>query len=225
MKPQTFKEKTEIELDEIFQSFERSLEIERRYHELLDNIQEGFQVVDYDWRYVYVNDAVVKHSKLSREDLIGFTMIERYPGIEKTAMFNVLQNCMKSRISKKFINEFTYPDQSKAWFELSIQPIKEGIYILSTDITEHKKIELAREQHIKEIEQLLFKISHEVRHPVCHIMGVSNLLDNSLITLEEFKIVISHVKKSVGLLDTYTRELTQFVSEMKMNADDNKKTD
>jgi hypothetical protein len=219
MKDASIKGKSEQALEELFNSFKESLQIERRYHELLDNMKEGFQVIDFNWKYVYVNNAVVKQSKSLKEELIGYGIKERYPGIEKTEMFKALEDCMINRIPRKFVNEFIYPDQTRAWFELTIDPVVEGISVLSNDITVYKQNEQDRDQHIQEIEQLLFKISHEVRHPVCHILGISHLLENSLLTLEEFKTVISHVRKSVELLDVYTRELTNFVSEMRMTAD------
>ena len=34
-----------------------------------DHLLEGFQIIGFDWRYKYVNDAVVKQSKFSREEL------------------------------------------------------------------------------------------------------------------------------------------------------------
>src|SRR3990172_2625501 len=39
------------------------------------------------------------------------------------------------------VNEFSYPDGSRGWFELSIEPAPEGIFILSADITQRKRAE------------------------------------------------------------------------------------
>lgn len=49
----------------------------------LDNLIEGFQLISFDWKYVYVNDAVIKHSKYTKEELLGHTMMEKYPGMKK----------------------------------------------------------------------------------------------------------------------------------------------
>lgn len=222
MDTEILKGKTEEELIEIVNRYQSILDKEKRFHIILDNMQEGFQIVDFEWRYLYVNDTVIKQSKFEKGDLIGYKMTDMYPDFEHTETFKQLQECMVNRVPKSFENHFTYPDQSTAWFELRIQPVEEGLFILSMDISERKKAEQDREQHIEEIEQLLFKISHEVRQPVCHIIGVSNMLDNSLITPEEFQKVVSYMKKSAVLLDTYTQELTDFVSDMKMNADEEK---
>ena len=65
--------------------------------------------------------------------------MEKYPGIEKTPMFDLLKLCVKERKADYFENEFTYPDNTKGWFELRIQPVPEGLLVLSIDITERKK--------------------------------------------------------------------------------------
>jgi PAS domain S-box-containing protein len=113
-------------------------ESEKQYSFLIENMSEGIQVISYDWRYLFVNQSLVEQSKLSKDQLIGSTMMEKYPGIEKTEMFKALEDCMKNRTSKIIENEFIYPDGSKGWMELSIQPDPEGLFILSTDISERK---------------------------------------------------------------------------------------
>jgi PAS domain S-box-containing protein len=123
---------------------EKSNEItekEKQYRFLIENMREGIQVIGYDWRYLFVNNSLARQSKYAAEELIGKTMMEKYPGIENTAMFKVLEDCMKNRKGSMMENEFVYPDGSKGWLELSIQPVPEGIFILSMDITERKKME------------------------------------------------------------------------------------
>ncbi len=108
--------------------------------EVLDNLLEGFQLISYDWEYLYVNDVVAKQGKSTKEQLVGKTMMEMYPGIEKTEMFKTLKFCMEKRVPRQIENEFTYADGSKAWFQLNIEPVPEGIFILSLDISDRKKI-------------------------------------------------------------------------------------
>jgi PAS domain S-box-containing protein len=119
---------------------------EERYRTALDNMMEGVQIVGFDWKYIYVNDAVAKQGKYSREQLVGHTMMELYPGIEHTHLYQLLENCFKHREQIHMINEFEYPDKSKGWFELSIQPVPEGVFILSIDITDRKRTEMLAAQ-------------------------------------------------------------------------------
>jgi hemerythrin-like metal-binding protein/PAS domain S-box-containing protein len=112
---------------------------EESYLNTLKNMKEGFQIIDFDWRYHFVNKAAEDQGKRKKEDLLGHTMMECYPGIEKTDMFTALVRCMDSRLPQTIVNEFNYPDGSSRWFELSIQPSPTGIHILSNDITDRKQ--------------------------------------------------------------------------------------
>lgn len=107
-------------------------------YQVFDNMIEGVQVIDRNWQYVYVNNAVAEHGKTTREKLLGQSMIAMYPGIEKTEMFRLLQRCMQEREGHKIINKFDFPDGSCGYFELRIQPVPEGVLVLSVDITEQK---------------------------------------------------------------------------------------
>ena len=106
---------------------------------VLDNLLEGCQIIDFEWKYYYLNDAAIVHARRDRQELIGKTMMECYPGIENTPVFAVLQRVMRDRKAERIENEFTYPDGSVGWFELHVQSCVEGILILTNDITERKR--------------------------------------------------------------------------------------
>ncbi|MDO8490457.1 MAG: PAS domain S-box protein [Dehalococcoidia bacterium] len=116
-------------------------ETEERYRRTLDSMLEGCQIIGYDWTYLYLNDVAAVHARRPKEELLGHTMMEMYPGIEKTDVFARLRECMEKRVSVRMENEFTYPDGSKGWFELRIQPAPEGFFVLSMDISDRKKLE------------------------------------------------------------------------------------
>ncbi len=118
-------------------------ESEERFRTTLDNLLEGCQIIGHDWRYVYINEVAARHGRSGREILIGRTMMECFPGIENTAMFFRLKECMEHRRHSRLENLFSYPDGSQAWFDLSFEPVKEGVFILSQDITERKRAEEA----------------------------------------------------------------------------------
>ncbi|MBN1852731.1 MAG: PAS domain S-box protein [Pirellulales bacterium] len=121
---------------------------EERCRKTLDHMLEGCQIINRQWRYVYVNDAVAKHGQRRKEELIGHTLMEIYPGIEHSDLFVFLNQCMNERISYRIENEFHYNEGEARWFELSIQPVPEGVFVLSLDITNRKKMEqsLARRE-------------------------------------------------------------------------------
>ena len=132
-----------------------SKEIENRLQVSLDYMIEGCQIIDYDWRYVYVNEAAAKQGRRTKKELLGYTMMQVYPNIDRTEMFSNLRNCMTNRVSQQLDNEFTFPDGPKGWFELHVNPVPEGILILSVDITENKEIE-------SELNKYRYRLEHVV---------------------------------------------------------------
>lgn len=103
--------------------------------EVLDALFEGCQIVGFDWTYKYLNDAIVSQSRQSREELLGRTMMECYPGIEATPMFAELSRCMRDRTPGRFEDAFHFPDGSRLVFALRFVPVPEGVCILSQDLT------------------------------------------------------------------------------------------
>lgn len=109
----------------------------------LNNLLEGCQIISREYRYLFVNAPVLKHAKKSWEELLGKTMMEVYPGIENSEMFSLLREVMNTGEKAGMLNEFTYPDGSKGWFELRIIPWPDGAMILSMDVTTAKNAEAA----------------------------------------------------------------------------------
>jgi PAS domain S-box-containing protein len=112
---------------------------ETRLRSALDNMLEGCQIIDRNWRYAYVNDAVARQGRSTKEKLLGNTMMEMYPGIERTEMFANFRRCMEERTPHHMTTKFEFPNGEKGWFELGIQPVPEGIFILSIDVTEREE--------------------------------------------------------------------------------------
>ena len=119
---------------------------EARYRRALDEMLEGCQIIGRDWRYGYVNDAAAAHGRRPKGELLGRTMMEAFPGIEATPMFAALRDTMERRTPHRLENEFTYPDGSTGWFSLSLEPVPEGVFVLSLDISERKRAEQALQE-------------------------------------------------------------------------------
>jgi len=156
---------------------------EVRFHGILNNMMEGVQIVSFDYKYLFVNDALVQQSGYTRQELLGHTMMEKYPGIENTEMFNRIKECIQTKQGTVLENEFVFPDGSKKYFELSIQPSSENVFILSQDVTERKRHELQIKNqnkllkaNNKELEQFTYIASHDLQEPLRALVSFSELL-------------------------------------------------
>ena len=170
------------------------LEKETHYKGLLENMQEGIQIISFDWRYLFLNKVVIRQSKFSEAELLGRRMMDVYPGFEKAPLFVELQNCMQSRISKTIVNEFEFPDGSKGWFELSVQPVPEGILILSIDITDQKRLEKELVDRQIEQQKLTTQLTIEAQEKERNELA-KELHDNINQILATAKIYLARAKK------------------------------
>ncbi len=183
---------------------------EERLRSTLDNMLEGCQIISKDWRYLYVNDTAAKHGRTTKEKLIGNSMPDVFPGIENTELYHVIKNCMNEGTAALMENEFVFPDGSKGWFNLSIQPVDEGVFILSQDITERKLAEMeiinAKEkaEEMNRIKSSFFaNMSHELRTPLVGILGFADIMKEMVKKNDELAEMTDFIKQAgLRLLNT-----------------------
>tara|TARA_B100001750_G_scaffold189917_1_gene159937 strand:+ start:387 stop:1019 length:633 start_codon:yes stop_codon:yes gene_type:complete len=161
----------------------RSAELAALLAQVADEMREGLQVIGPDYRYLYINDAAASaQGRSTKESLVGRTMMERYPGIEDTEMFGLLQRCMVERTSAYLENEFVFADGSRQWFDIRMEPVPEGVTILSLDIETSKRLEgrLAKAGAFVELSEITDGVVHDFSNLLMVIMTSCELLTEDL---------------------------------------------
>jgi PAS domain S-box-containing protein len=207
---------------------------EQRYRTTLENILEGCQIIGPDWTYLYINQAAAGHNRRSREELLGKKMPDMWPGIETTPLFKMLKRCLEETISHHEEAEFRFPDGTSGWFDVRVQPVSEGIFVLSIDITErheaerkllemNESLELSVAQRTEELRQALVRaeaadrlksaflatMSHELRTPLNSIIGFTGILLQGLAgPLNEEQ------QKQMGMVRGSARHLLELINDV-----------
>jgi HD-GYP domain-containing protein (c-di-GMP phosphodiesterase class II) len=120
-------------------------------YSVFDHLIEGCQIIGFDWRFLYLNEAACNHNRRSKEELLGKILFDVSPIFKITEIYAVIKSCMEERISSQRDYEYTFPNGTQGWFNFRIQPIPEGVIILSIDVTENKRILLKLEEQNKEL--------------------------------------------------------------------------
>ena len=155
---------------------------EERFRSTMENMLEGCQIIDREWKYTYINGATEKQIRRARKELIGHRYQEMWPGVDRTELFLHLSLCMDQRIASSFRSRFEFPDGTVGWFDLSVQPVPEGIFILTVDVSEKMKAE----ETVRESERIYKYLFHNNPQP----MWIYDLMTLEFIEVNE--AAISH---------------------------------
>jgi PAS domain S-box-containing protein len=141
------------ELRERVARLERQAQQEISFRRVLDNLVEGCAVLSPAWIYLYVNDVNARHAHLTPAEMVGRNMLELIPGVEESPFFAVYRRCMEERTPQRVESKFTFADGSSAWYEAKAEPVSEGIFVLSQDITARKTAEEELRKALGEAEE------------------------------------------------------------------------
>jgi signal transduction histidine kinase len=94
-----------------------------------------------------------------------------------------------------------------------------GILNYTLIVLRYRKIreetEMKKQALIKSLEDMLYMMSHKVRHSVTQITGLMQVLNSNDLTQEQLSAFLELMKQPALSLDEFTREITSFIAEIK----------
>ncbi len=202
---------------------ERTLALKKsedRFRNTLDNLVEGCMIVDFEWTYLYLNDAMADQWGRVRKNIIGRRLVEADTGTQTVAAFECYRVVMEHRIPQTTVTDYTRPDGSTAWFELRCVPVPEGIFVMSSDITERKRAELALRQYNEQLlgfSQRLIeaqeaerrKIAYELHDEIGQVLTAIQLNLRGISEYEDVADVPLRLEECIALVDRLLQQVRE----------------
>jgi PAS domain S-box-containing protein len=162
-------------------------ESENRYKKLIDIASEGVWIIDWEGNTTFVNPKMA--------DILGYSLAEikekSFYDFVATANLNEARQHLERRekgIDEQFDFKFLKKNGKPVWTLITTSPVEDdmgeylGAILMVSDISERKKAEDELKKALEELstrnfelDQLVYKISHDIRSPLSSILGLINI--------------------------------------------------
>lgn len=130
------------DIDELVQARLTTTRTEQRLERTLQDIHEGFLVIQPDWTVAFANAEAARLLHQERDILVGSNLWDRFPEAVGTIFYDQLSRAMTSGEPMQFEDEYGPLDRR---FEVRLHPGAEGLAVHFQDVTEARRaLDLAR---------------------------------------------------------------------------------
>lgn len=207
---------THVDISERKRAEKKLKESEEKYRKMAENMNSGvaiYQAINdgADFKFVDFNKAAERITNTTANDVIGKSLVNLFPNMDKSPLFKALQTVFQSG-KDIHIPPFFYKDkQREGWRENYIYKLPSGeVVAIFEDVTERKNAEISLQNQYNELSiakekaqesdrlksAFLANMSHEIRTPMNGIMGFSGLLKEPNLTGQDQKRYIEVIEKS-----------------------------
>lgn len=107
--------------------------ISKQLHEALNNISDGFYILDAEWRFKYINSVAEKLVRRKQSDLLDKVVWDEFPEARGSQFEIEYRKSVQSRKTARFSSY--YPPLEK-WFGVTAYPTEDGLAVYFQDVSE-----------------------------------------------------------------------------------------
>ncbi len=113
---------------------------ERRLRDTLESIDEGFLLVDREWRVLDLNLHAVRMDGRSAARIVGRTLFELWPEAGSAEVDTVFRRSMAGRQPARLLHRHASQGQER-WLDLRLFPSAQGLALFFRDVTGQRAAE------------------------------------------------------------------------------------
>ena len=212
---------------------------EEQYRGLMETLDSVVATIDYNGKFLYMNEVAARWLGRTPQELVGRTMYELFPesmALQQMAGVHQVFEKNESKVGEML----TFVQGQPRWFHNSLQPIHneagEVVYVLLHAIDIHglklihqelaelnqslerrveertvevRRTNLALERALLAKDEFLANMSHELRTPLNGILGMAEILLE-----EEYGLLNERQHAYVNLIDSSGRHLLSLINDI-----------
>lgn len=171
-------------------------------------------ITDTNGKIIFANDNFKNVSQYSEEELLGKTHNIVRSGNHSRAFFEDMWKTITTGSLWRGEISNRAKDGSLYWVDTVIIPVfdernKITSYLsLRMLITERKRAEEQKEKYIQVLENVAHVVAHDIRGPICSILGLVNLIEKTDRREQDLKPTLDYLAYASKKLDEITRDLS-----------------
>lgn len=179
-------------------------------------------------RIVYVNNALLKMTGYSHDEILGKTPNFLLGPNSDRKQLTRLRNCFESSVHCEIETIFYKKNREEFWIHMAMAPVADSngnfahFIGIGRDVTERVKNIAAIQDQNYELNEIARIQSHEVRGPLARIKGLISLLTNyfNLLNGKEITEILTYLKISSNEMDQVIKNIIVHTEEIREHLDD-----
>jgi PAS domain S-box-containing protein len=183
----------------------------QRALQTLECMSDGFETLDSEWRFTYLNPQAEAILGCRRDELLGKSLWEEFPDAVGTRFYNEYRRAVRERVPVRF-EEVHQP--TGRTHEVRAYPVPDGLAIYFTDVTDQRlrDAQVRQGERLEALGRVSAGVAHDFNNLLTAVGGFAQLgrtvsIDRQ--TIAYFNQIEAASEKAVAL----TRQMLVFARE------------